>query len=284
MYTAEQIKTVLCFVFGGLIREAITLELLFCLVQPQRQSDLCRRTSKRRAYRPASFQTRRTPRTSQRSSCHLPNPSGRTSPRNRLTKSRALLATTGRSVYRMQLHRWASPIIQGLSTNSSNPTSASLLAAVHTARAMVEKGNWREVDTNKGKGSRRAKASMANVHQEVWPKVTIKEIPSMCRATATIKAECADRLSNDTLLPKEFCDFCCKWLSFLESYHLHGRLSKVSCTSKWPSRRPLRVTLPRAHATVHSRGAFGTLGKDGQVTQLRFQRMPPSKKRCAKEP
>jgi hypothetical protein len=43
--------------------------------------------------------------------------------------------------------------------------------------------------------------------------------------------------------------------------HLHSRLSKVSCTPKWPSRRPLRVTLPRAHATVHSRGAFATLGR-----------------------
>lgn len=41
MYTAEQIKTVLCFVFGGLIREAITqvIELSRVLSPPWQAAD-----------------------------------------------------------------------------------------------------------------------------------------------------------------------------------------------------------------------------------------------------
>jgi hypothetical protein len=70
-------------------------------------------------------------------------------------------------------------------TSNLSQTLASLLAEVLTVKAMVEKVTTKEEDRLRGRDSRRERASKAEAHREVWPMVTLKEIPTGFRAIAT---------------------------------------------------------------------------------------------------
>lgn len=70
-------------------------------------------------------------------------------------------------------------------TSNLSQILASLLAAVLTAKAVVEKVITKVEDRPKERDSRRGRASKAEAHREVWPTVTLKEIPTGFRATAT---------------------------------------------------------------------------------------------------
>ena len=109
---------------------------------------------------------------------------GRTLPRNRRTRSLKPPATTGRSVFLMQVQPSADLIMNDPITSNLSQILSSLLAAVLTAKAVVEKVITKVEDRPKGRDSRRGRASKAEAHREVWPTVTLKEIPTGFRATA----------------------------------------------------------------------------------------------------
>ena len=109
---------------------------------------------------------------------------GRTMPPNRRTKSLKPQATTGRSVYPMRLDPLVDLNMNDLTTSSSSQTLESLLAVVLTVKARVEKVTTKAEDRQRERDSRRERASKAEAHREVWPIVTMKEIPTGFRAIA----------------------------------------------------------------------------------------------------
>ena len=127
----------------------------------------------------------RMPKRSRKSWWNSASCSGRTMPPNRRTRSLKPPATTGRSVYLMQVGPLAYLNMNDPITSNSSRTLASLLAEVLTVKAMVEKVITKAEDRPRERDSRRERASKAEAHREVWPMVTLKEIPTGFRATAT---------------------------------------------------------------------------------------------------
>ena len=132
-----------------------------------------------------SCQMRLMPKRLQKSWWSSASCNGRTMPPNKRTRSLIPPATTGRSVYLMQVGPLVDLSMNDPITSNSSQTLASLLAEVLTVKARVQKVTTKAEDRQRGRDSRRERASKAEAHREVWPMVTLKEIPTGFRAIAT---------------------------------------------------------------------------------------------------